>query len=206
MTDSSLSTSKSVSNLQITSEQCDHKISNGLPTSDTFQINGDSYFIECLYGDNDLCQVYKQIIETININDVIFKYNISNNQSRRRMQDEDFLEYCGISFSCEIDGYSYDCKVTGKDADFPTNYLDIVDARSTIATWWGYQRAWVTLYQDYEVNFDGIESFTAPVEGLKWPYEGYCPREYECKPDNTGYKRCSIYCIVVVIAFIIFLM
>ena len=81
-------TTKYVSNLQITSEQCDEEIQNGLPTTDTFSINEYSYFIECLNGNNDLCQVYRQFTQTFNLKNIsINTTNITSNaQSRRRMQ------------------------------------------------------------------------------------------------------------------------
>ena len=79
--DTSSSSTKYVSDVEITSEQCDDAIQHGLPTTETFKMHGYSYFVECLYGDNDKCQVYKQFTHTFNLKNM----NV-NNTRRRRLQ------------------------------------------------------------------------------------------------------------------------
>ena len=76
--DASISTSKSVSNLQITSEQCDDKVHTGLPTNASFIIGDSSLLIECLYGNQGACQIY---VETT----TLIMLNTENINTRRRL-------------------------------------------------------------------------------------------------------------------------
>ena len=50
-------------------------------------INDDLYFVECLYGNNDICQVYRQYTETFNLNNIDDAVNPINNHTHRRLSD-----------------------------------------------------------------------------------------------------------------------
>ena len=109
--DNTTSNVKYVSNIQVTSDECDNEILNGLPTTDTFEIGGDSYFVECLYGDDDLCQVYMQYTQTINV-----KNFTRNNETKRRLQvgrfcdEDDFDIWSWERHDVYPYTYEYNCK------------------------------------------------------------------------------------------------
>ena len=110
--DASISTSKSVSSLQITSEQCDDQVQAGLPTNATFNIGDSSLLIECLYGNNGACQIYVESTTSI-------MFNPENINTRRRLSPsigdccarDDGCESCSNGYVCLYEN-SYECPDT----------------------------------------------------------------------------------------------
>ena len=202
LTDIELATTKSVSMLQVTSEQCDDEISEGLPTSDTFQINGDSYFVECLNGDADLCQVYMQVTETFNLKNIFTNttFVTSNNQTQRRLLDVDdyMLDSCDSIFAFYINNNPYQCGFVGLTINFDSK---IALKSATLAYWPHADPNYVRLYTK-ETKFNGRRSFFTSVERLHQP-AGYCPKGYWCTPHgNNGYRAYSSYIIIGVIGYV----
>ena len=137
----SLSTRKYIGDIQIKSEQCDDEILNGLPTTDYFEINGNSYFVECLYGNNDKCQVYKQYTHTFNL------VNLTrNNQTNRRRLQATRIQ-CPIRIVFQYNSKTWQCSPTGDSLSY-----GVLESFTTTIDMW------------YDSEFDDADSVQAGIE------------------------------------------
>ena len=198
--DNTESTTKSVSQLQITTEQCDDEIQKGLPTTATFQIDDFSLFVECLNGHSQSCQIYTQFTDTINLSDItLINTTISEPTTQRRLQEQD-TSICGGFFSCWVNGYPYECG----NFDSLKSRWNLEHTVTTIIT--GEERKegitrLAALYagpwdrRDGDGWLDGT-SFHTDVKLLAPEY--YCTRRVKCKPPflenraNNFYSNCDL--------------
>ena len=148
-----LSTRKYVTDLKITSEQCDDEISNGLPTTDTFEINGNSYFVECLYGNNDKCQIYRQYTHTFNLNNV----TTNNKTGRRRLA---YRLVCPTKVVFTYNSISWNCKKEGEDISD-----GIISSLTTDMKLWPLDRPFTGVVQFRTKKDDGNPHFITIADG-----------------------------------------
>ena len=111
--DAGTSTTKSVTSLQITSEQCDDKVQQGLSTNLTFEIADSSLFVECLYGDQGACQVYLEKSKILNLNN-----GTNNTTQRRRLQ----TVCTNLPIVCE-EGWTAGCTKNDDGGCFPAGTM-----------------------------------------------------------------------------------